>query len=131
MKRIVLCGSRKLKEQIIELGINIEKQGFEVVIPKEFFTPMGKKEHSMLHFSEIQNPKTDYVLIVNDEKNGIPNYIGANSFAELAFGFYFGKKVFLKNDIYKPYEDEITGWEVIPLKGDINKMLNYKEERKQ
>ena len=38
--------------------------------------------------------KTDYVLIVNDEKNGIPNYIGANSFAELAFGFYFGKKVF-------------------------------------
>ena len=99
MKRIVLCGSRKLKEQIIELGINIEKQGFEVVIPKEFFTPMGKKEHSMLHFSEIQNPKTDYVLIVNDEKNGIPNYIGANSFAELAFGFYFGKKVFLKNDI--------------------------------
>ena len=43
MKRIVLCGSRKLKEQIIELGINIEKQGFEVVIPKEFFTPMGKK----------------------------------------------------------------------------------------
>lgn len=129
MKRIVLCGSRKIKDQIIELGKYIEKQDFEIVVPKEFYTQVEKRKASMLHFSEIQNPRTDYVLIVNDEKDGIPNYIGANSFAELAFGFYFGKKVFLKNDIYKPYEDEIKAWGVIPLKGNINKMLNYKEEK--
>ena len=34
-------------------------------------------------------------------------------------GFYHNKKVFLKNDIYEPYSDELLGWEVIPLKGDI------------
>ena len=116
MKRIVLCGSRTFKDYIINIGRNLEKEGFEVVIPKEFFTPMPKREHSMLHFSEIQNEKTDYVLIINEEKNGNKNYIGANSFAEIAMGFYFGKKVFLKNDIYEPYADELVGWGVIPLK---------------
>ena len=122
MKRIVLCGSRTFKDYIIKLGENLRKEGFEVVIPKEFYTPMPKREHAMLHFSEIQNERTDYVLVINEEKNGIKNYIGANSFAEIAFGFYFGKKVFLKNDIYEPYADELVGWGVIPLKGDLSKI---------
>ena len=122
MKRIVLCGSRTFKDYIINIGRNLEKEGIEVVSPKEFFTPMPKREHSMLHFSEIQNEKTDYVLIINEEKNGKKNYIGANSFAEIAMGFYFGKKVFLKNDIYEPYADELVGWGVIPLKGHLEKL---------
>lgn len=122
MKRIVLCGSRTFKDYIINIGRKLEQEGFEVVIPKEFFTPMPKREHSMLHFSEIQNERTDYVLIINEEKNGKKNYIGANSFAEIAMGFYFGKKVFLKNDIYEPYADELIGWGVIPLKGHLENM---------
>lgn len=122
MKRIVLCGSRTFKDYIINIGRKLEQEGFEVVIPKEFFTPMPKREHSILHFSEIQNERTDYVLIINEEKNGKKNYIGANSFAEIAMGFYFGKKVFLKNDIYEPYADELIGWGVIPLKGHLENM---------
>lgn len=49
----------------------------------------------------------------------IPNYIGANTFAEIAIAFYFGKKVFLLNDIYEPYSDELIAWGAIPLKGEI------------
>lgn len=123
MKRIVLCGSRTFKDEIIELGHKIEEKGYEIVVPKEFLIPMNKKDHAMLHFSEISNKKTDCVLIVNEEKNGVKNYIGPNSFAEVAMGFYNKKKVFLKNDIYEPYKDELLGWEVIPLKGDLEKMF--------
>ena len=123
MKRIVLCGSRAFKDEIIELGHKIEEKGYEVVVPKEFLIPMNKKDHAMLHFSEISNKKTDCVLIVNEEKNGVKNYIGPNSFAEVAMGFYNKKKVFLKNDICEPYKDELLGWEVIPLKGDLEKMF--------
>lgn len=126
MKRIVLCGSRTFKDYIIQLGYKLEKEGYEVVIPKEFFVPMPKREHSMLHFSEIQNERTDYVLVVNEEKNGKKNYVGANSFAEIALGFYFGKTVFLKNDIYKPFADELVGWGVIPLKGNLEEIKEYK-----
>ena len=122
MKRIVLCGSRKFKDNIIELEKNLRNNGYEVIVPKEFLVPMPKKEHSMLHFSEIANERTACILVVNEDKGDIKNYIGPNSFAEIAMAFYHGKKVFLKNDIYEPYQDELVGWEVIPLKGDLKKM---------
>lgn len=67
MKRIVLCGSRTFKDYIIKLGEGLQQE-YEVVVPKEFYTPMPKKEHAMLHFSEIENPETDYVLVINEEK---------------------------------------------------------------
>ena len=62
--------------------------------------------------------------MVNEAKGGIKNYIGPNSFAEIAFGFYFHKQVYLLNDIYLPYQDELLGWDVIPLKGDLKKIKN-------
>ena len=123
MKRIVLCGSKRFKEEILKLGEELNKKGYEAIVPKEFLVPMNKKEHAMLHFKEIANERTDALLIVNEDKEDVKNYIGPNSFAEIAMGFYFGKKVFLKNDIYIPYEEELIGWGVIPLKGDIEKML--------
>lgn len=122
MKRIVLCGSKKFKDEILNLGEELKSKGYEIVVPKEFLVEMDKREHSMLHFSEIANERTDAVLIVNEDKEEVKNYIGPNSFAEIAMAFYFGKKVYLKNDIYIPYQDELVGWGVIPLKGEINKI---------
>ena len=37
MKRIVLCGSRTFKDYIIQIGYKLEEEGYEVVMPKEFF----------------------------------------------------------------------------------------------
>ena len=124
MKRIVLCGSAKIKETILKLGEELNSKGYEAIVPREFIVEMNKRDHAMLHFDEITNERTDAVLIVNDTKAGIENYVGPNSFAEVAMGFYFGKKVFLKNDIYEPYKDELVGWNVIPLKGNIESMFN-------
>ena len=38
--------------------------------------------------------------------------------------FYKEKKVYVLNDLYKPYLDELEGWGVIPLKGDLDKLKN-------
>lgn len=56
------------------------------------------------------------------KKNNIKNYIGPNSLCEIAFGFYYKRKVYLLNDIYEPFKDELEGWGVIPLNGDLNKL---------
>ena len=32
------------------------------------------------------------------------------------------KRVYLLNDIYEPYKDELVGWGVTPLKGDLSKI---------
>ena len=119
MKKIVLCGSKKFIPKFLELKKTLNNMGFNVVVPKEFIVDMDKKEASLLHFSEIEKNDVDALLIVNENKNGQDNYIGANGFAELAFGFYKGKKIFLLNDIYEPFSEELNAWEVIPLKGNL------------
>lgn len=119
MKRIVLCGSMKLKEKIFEVEEYLKNKGYEVVVPKEFRVEMTKEDASKLHFDEIANEKTDIVLAVNVTKNGIENYIGPNTFAEIAMAFYFNKRIYLLNDIYEPYRDELEGWNVIALKGNL------------
>ena len=121
MKRIVLCGSKRFKDEVLRIGKELEEKGYEAIVPKEFLVEMNKRDHAMLHFNEIANEKTDAVLIINENKGEEENYIGPNSFAEVAMGFYYGKKVYLKNDIYIPYKDELIGWGVIPLKGEIDK----------
>lgn len=122
MKRIVLCGSMKLKERIFEVERYLKNKGYEVVTPKEFRVEMTKADASKLHFDEIANEKTDIVLAINKTKNGIENYIGPNTFAEIAMAFYFNKKICLLNDIYEPYKDELEGWSVISLKGNLDNL---------
>ena len=43
----------------------------------------------------------------------------------MAFAFYHNKKVFLLYDVYEPYKDEILGWDVIPLNGNIKTLIDY------
>lgn len=108
MKKIVLCGSKKFIPKFFELEKELKDMGFNVVVPREFIVDMEKKDASLLHFSEIDKEDVDALLIVNESKKGQDNYIGANGFAELAFGFYKGKDIFLLNDIYEPYSEELV-----------------------
>lgn len=120
MKNIVLCGSMKVKDKILEVKDELEKRDFNVLLPKECMEGLPKIIASRKHFERIIDKDNDYILIVNATKKGIENYIGPNSFAEIAFAFYFNKKIYLLNDIYEPYVDELVGWGVIPLKGDLD-----------
>lgn len=119
MTNIVLCGSMKVKDKILEVANQLEEKGYNVLLPVECMKGLDKIIASRAHLDRICNPDTDIVLIVNTKKNNIENYIGPNSFAEIAFGFYFGKKVYLLNDIYQPYEDELVGWKITPLNGNL------------
>lgn len=119
---VVLCGSMKVKDKILAVASNLEKIGYNVLLPIECMQGIEKTIASRAHMDRIANPDNEAILIVNETKNGIENYIGPNSFAEIAFGFYYNKKVYLLNDIYEPYKDELVGWNVISLKGDLNKM---------
>lgn len=116
---IVLCGSMKVKNDIIRIKEELEKLDFEVLLPIECMQGLPKEIASRAHFTRIENPKNEYVLIVNSTKNGIKNYIGPNSFAEIAFAFYFKKKIYVLNNYYEPYLDELSGWHVKELHGNL------------
>ena len=121
-KNIVLCGSMKVKDKIVENAEKLEKMGFNVLLPVECMQGVDKLIASRAHLDRVVDPKNKIILIINEPKNGIDNYIGANSFAEIAFGYYFKKKVYLLNDIYEPYKDELIGWKVVPLNGDLSRI---------
>ena len=119
---IVLCGSMKIKDKIFEVKDELEKKGFNVLLPEECIKGLPKEIASRAHLDRVIDKNNPTILIVNDTKNGINNYIGANSFAEIAFAYYYHKKVYLYDDIYEPYKDELEGWGIIPLKKDLNKI---------
>lgn len=122
MINVVICGSKTFKDKCKEIAEDLKKININAIVLKEFFVKMVKKDASLLHFSAIDKDNVDALLIVNETKNNIENYIGANTFAELAFGFYKAKKIFLLNDIYEPFKEELEAWEVIPLKGNLVKI---------
>lgn len=123
--KVVLSGSKKFIPKFFEIEKYLKDKGYSVVVPREFIVEMTKKDGSILHFSEIEKNDVDAVLIVNESKHGLENYIGASGFAELALAFYKGKKVFLLNDIYEPFKEEIEAWNVITLKGNLDLLDEY------
>ena len=117
-KTIILCGSMKFKDKFYEIKDILENNGFNVLLPEECLKGINKREASLAHFNRIISNE-GYILIINEEKNGIKNYIGPNSLCEIAFSFYHNKRIYLLNDIYEPYKDELEAWGVIPLNGNL------------
>lgn len=126
-KSIILCGSMKVKNKIFEVKDILESNGFNVLLPLECIKGLDKTIALRAHFNRIISNES-CVLIVNEEKNGIENYIGPNSLCEIACSFYHNRKTFLLNDIYEPYKDELEAWGVIPLKANLELLNNYYKE---
>lgn len=119
---VVLCGSMKFKKDIIDIGSKLQAKGITVKLPIECINGEPKKIASRAHFNRIIEEDTDIILVVNKDKGEVKNYIGPNTFAEIAFAYFYNKKIYLLNDIYPPYKDELEGWNVVSLKGDIEKL---------
>lgn len=123
-KAIILCGSMKVKEKIFVIRDILCNGGFDVLLPEVCIENVDKAEVSRTYFEKIIDNDC-YVLIINEEKDGIKNYIGPNTLCEIAFGFYYNRKIFLLHDIYELYKDELTAWGVIPLNGNLDKINKF------
>lgn len=121
-KNIVLCGSMKVKDEILETERLLKEKGYNVLLPKECMEGLPKKVASRAHFERIIDKENDTILIVNATKNGISNYIGPNSFAEIAFAFFYNKDIYVLNDFYEPYLDELSSWGVKELHGNLDNL---------
>lgn len=128
MSKIVISGSMQFLKNMNEYKAPLERKGFKVVLPEEDNWDSIKPDEinaykrmvSKKHFDAIADPDTCAILVINNPKRGIDNYIGANTFAEIAIAFYFGKQIYLLNDIYEPYSDELLAWGAVSLQGNIN-----------
>jgi len=118
----------EIKVQKIEL----EKMGFSVLMPSEEGTDI---EYSLLSELEQINLKqqfidthlakissSDAILVANYTKNGVENYIGANSFLEIVAAYLLKKKIFLLHAVPdQSNKIEIQALRPIELQGDLKK----------
>lgn len=122
-RKIVICASASFENEIIEWKNRLEGLGYEVIkfpvkIMEDFIN--GYDREFSAHYEAIS--KADSVLALNLEKNGIPGYIGAGVFAEIAFAIGLNRslgkdiKVYFLNDIHEgslPYSDELKLWQAL------------------
>ena len=135
--KIAICSSMAFAKEMCEIKKQLESKSHEVILPHntEFYAdgslaPESRKEsaenkikHDLFryYFKLIQD--SDAILVVNLSKNNIDNYIGGNSFIEMAFAHVLDKKVFLLNPIPQiAYSDEIIGLQPIILNGNLDKI---------
>lgn len=83
-----------------------------------------KKEYDYIryHFNEIK--ESDAILVLNFDKNGIKNYIGANTFLEIGYAHALKKKIYLLNDMPDQLyiKDELEAMEPTVLSGDLSRI---------
>lgn len=121
-KTIVLCGSRYVKKDILDIEHKLTIMGYNVLIPDEIVQDIDKSDAIKLHFDKICY--TDIILVVNtvSQDLGIDNYICSNTFAEIMFAFYKDKPIYLLEDYYDYYIDELMACNVKCLKGNLNNL---------
>lgn len=140
--KVALCGSLSFVEEINKIKYQLKAKGHGVILPPALEKLSLKnaddvaklkndkkryyriKPHYMKdYFDKILN--SDAILVVNLEKNGIKNYIGGNTFAEIMFAFYYNKKVFFLNPIPRNEKfsfiiEEIEGVKPIVINGNLD-----------
>lgn len=139
-KKLVICGSMSFYDEMIKCQEHLKKLGIESIVPKEENDMVNlynhnqfidfKRKVSNAYLKKIREKSTMGVLVYNAEKRGVQNYIGANTLVELAMAFMWNRKIFLLNDIYTPLKDELQAWGCICLKGEIDKIKDVVNEKK-
>lgn len=142
-KTIAVCSSAAFYEHVNDLMGELESMGYEVRIPKTAHimrqknnfevthyktwiddpSKIAKKQELMEgHFEEVR--QSDAILVVNDEKHGIPGYIGGNVLMEITLAYLLKKPIFVLNTIDKKHNlyEEILGVGAAQLDGDVKNL---------
>lgn len=133
-QRIVVCGSMAFYVNMLEQKQHLRQSGIHALIPNiddQLMEPISEEIHqkakrqaSMRHIRRIRDEKTFAILVVNIDKYGIRDYIGPNSFAEIAIALAHYKRIYLYQGIPDFYKDELLSWQVIPLEGNLSRLIS-------
>ncbi len=114
--KIAICGSMSCAEEMLYFAGRLRERGHTIFLPvgtRTYAGMYGKdidkidKEEGALRKIELDLiiarydviQKSDAILVVNCDKDGIPNYIGGNTLMELGFAHVLKKSIFLLHDI--------------------------------
>lgn len=123
----------KFNDRFLELQKELEALGHTVLMPTavpgvDYWEEDGTKRQEAKkalrlvekHLDKIN--ESDAILVANYTKDDTENYIGANSFLEMGYAKYKGKKIFVLNPLpdQRYIRDELVSFEPIALNGDLS-----------
>lgn len=132
--KIALCASMAFAKKMLEVKKQLEASGHDVIVQHdimEFATGKVADEDKWRklqtdpikgYFEKIK--QADAVLVVNEEKSGIQNYIGGNTLMEMGFAYVLNKRIYLLNQVPQlSYTDEIIAMKPIILEGNLKRII--------
>ena len=133
--KIGIIGSMQFTEEMIKVKEELISLGHEAYLT-DLHTPFIGKSWDEIEKIKIHQKNNldairefwnkmqggEAVLVLNLDKNGIKNYIGANTFLEMGYAKYKGKKIFILNPLpnQKYINDELLSFEPMILNGDFS-----------
>ncbi len=132
--KLTLCGSMTSMPAMERIGDVLRAQGHEVELPDPDEAIEARKDASAratkrgdfirANFEKID--ASEVILVVNEPKNGIDGYIGANALLEMGHAYAQGLEIFLLYPVTDlPYQDEVQGMHPIVLNGSVGAIDEY------
>ncbi len=139
MTKIFLAASMNFYRELVEIESKLLALGFEVEIPVSAKTMKAKNDFVVEHFKGATTStqkgiyikenfkniaKSDAILVINNEKNGIHGYVGPNVLMEIGLAYHLGKKIFVWNQYPEnaPYKDELLALGVEVINQDLKEI---------
>ena len=136
--KIGIISSMRFTEKMIEVRDELKRMGHDSFITELHGPFVGKTDEEKDEIKEEQRggdvdtirefwelmQGADAVLVLNLEKNGIKNYIGANTLMEIGFAHVLHQKVFFYNPIpdMKYCREELEAVNPIIINGDLSQI---------
>ncbi len=136
--KITICGSMSFAHEMQDVATKLQEQGHQVYLPEGTlaYASLGadlaaiaedaalkrKKDLIRRHHALIRD--SDAILVVNQDRGGIKNYLGANSFLEIGFAHVLHKKIFLLNAVPEIAfcRPEIEAMQPTVIYGDLSRV---------
>lgn len=131
--RIIICGSMSNYDEMLRCEEFLTCNNIPTIIPQNEEQLIGKlsseefnalkRRVSIQYLHKIRDKGVFGILVVNAPKKGVSNYIGANTFAEIAMAFCWYRKIFILHDLFEDFVDELIAWQAQSLHGDLNRLV--------
>lgn len=139
--KIVIVGSSAFSDKMVQYKAKLKTLGFDAIVHPDYeeivagknpkLAERMRKEHGKVkkqydyirwYFNAIK--KSDAILVLNFDKKNIRNYIGANTFLQIADAFELGRKIYLINELPDQdyIRDELEAMDFTVLNGDLSKI---------
>lgn len=111
--KIMICGSMTFAKDMISIKQKLGKLGHVVNVSPDTESHIinpgliddlasdykHAQENNILKKCFDLIAKSDAILVLNHDKNGVEGYVGTSSLMEIGLAYYLGKKIFLLNPL--------------------------------